>query len=89
MAENENFFNQLQEALNHKVEWFNTIRLQELLGQYRILQTCVKNLYDILVKKTLIIPDPYKLDSKISEIVVPPGSAFTEQDLPRVILHPK
>lgn len=80
MAENENYINQLQEAISKKSEWFNTIRLQEILEQYRILHSCVKNLFDMLVQKTLIIPDPYRLDKKISDIVVPDTSFFSENE---------
>lgn len=80
MAENENFVKQLQEALNHKGEWFNTIRLQEMLEQYRIMHSCVKNLFDMLVQKSLIIPDPYRLDKKISDIVVPETTFFSDSE---------
>ncbi len=85
MEENENFINQLQEAIKLKTEWFNTVRLQEMASQYRLLQSCVKNLYDMLVKKTLIIPDPYRLDKKMSDIVVPETSSFTEGETMSVL----
>lgn len=85
MAENEVFIGQLKEGINQKTEWFNTIRLQELLTQYRILQSCTKNLYDALIKKSLIIPDPYRLDKKIQDITVPDSSSFTENEAASVI----
>lgn len=85
MEEKEDFAVQLQAALNKKSEWFNTVRLKDLVEQYRILQACVKNLYDMLVKKSLIIPDPYRLDKKISEISVPEKTAFSETDAPTVL----
>lgn len=80
----DNFVNELQTALNKKQEWYNSVRLQELLMQYRLMYTCVKTLFENFVKKSLIVPDPYRLDKKISEIVVPETSGFAESDIPKV-----
>ncbi len=86
MAENvnSNFSIELQKALNAKQEWFNTEYLQEMLSQYRLLHSCVKNLNEFFIKKSLIIPDPYRLDKRISDIVVPESSPFPEADIPAV-----
>ena len=80
----DNFVNELQTALNKKQEWYNSVRLQELLMQYRLMYTCVKTLFENFVKKSLIVPDPYRLDKKISESVVPETSGFAESDIPKV-----
>lgn len=85
MEEAQNFAEKLEVAITKKQEWFDTVQLPSTLESYRLMYVCVKTINENLVKRQIIIPDPYKLDSKISEIVVPPGSAFTEQDLPRVI----
>ena len=82
--EEDNFANELQKALSKKQEWYNTECLQELLMQYRLLHTCVKTLYETFVKKSLITPDPYRLDKKISEIIVPESSPFAESDISKV-----
>ncbi len=82
--EEENFREQLQQALSQKQDWYNSECLQELLSQYRLLHTCVRNLYESFVKKSLIVPDPYRLDKKISSIVVPESSPFAESDIPNV-----
>ena len=82
--EEEKFGEALQKALSQKQEWYNTECLQELLSQYRLMHTCVKNLYENFVKKSLIIPDPYRLDKKISSIVVPETTPFAESDIPNV-----
>lgn len=82
--ENSNFSAELQSALNKKLEWFNTVSLQNLLVQYRLLHTCVHNLFDTLSKKNIIIPDPYRLDQKISEIKIPDSSPFSDGDLAKV-----
>lgn len=80
----DNFVNELQTALNKKQEWYNSVRLQELLMQYRLMYTCVKTLFENFVKKSLIVPDPYRLDKKISEIVVPETSGFAESEISKV-----
>lgn len=82
--EEEKFGEELQKALSQKQEWYNTECLQELLSQYRLMHTCVKNLYENFVKKSLIVPDPYRLDKKISSIVVPETTPFAESDIPNV-----
>ena len=80
----DNFVNELQTALNKKQEWYNSVRLQEMLMQYRLMYTCVKTLFETFVKKSLIVPDPYRLDKKISEIVVPETSGFAESEISKV-----
>jgi len=82
--EEDNFAKELQQALSKKQEWYNTECLQELLMQYRLMHTCVRTLYETFVKKSLITPDPYRLDKKISEIVVPDTSPFAESDIPKI-----
>ncbi len=82
--EEDNFSVELQKALSQKQEWYNSECLQELLSQYRLLHTCVRNLYESFVKKSLIVPDPYRLDKKISSIVVPETTPFSESDISNV-----
>ena len=82
--EEEKFEEELQKALSKKQEWYNSECLQELLMQYRLLHTCVKNLYENFAKKSLIVPDPYRLDKKINDIIVPETSPFAESDISKV-----
>ena len=84
MMEDSNFLHELQVAINKKTDWFNTTRLQDLVAQYRLKYTCIHNLYDMMVKKNVIIPDPYRLDKKISKIVIPPRDGFSDSDMPKV-----
>ena len=65
--EDSNFVHELQVAINKKTDWFNTTLLQELVIQYRLKYSCIHNLYDTMVKKNVISPDPYRLDKKISK----------------------
>lgn len=80
MENNGNFTNTLLPALDAKTQWYDNEELPRLLSSYRLLHTCVKNLFDFLVKKSLITPDPYKLDKKISEIKAPDSAQFVENE---------
>ena len=80
----EEFSKELQQALQAKQEWFNGKILPEILNQYRLMHSCVRNLYELLTKKSLIEPDPYRLDKRISEIVVPDSSPFNETEIPTI-----
>lgn len=80
MEEVLNFTKQLSEALLEKQNWFNNERLPQLLEQYRLLHTCAQNLDEVLVKRSLIQPDPYKLDTRISDIGTVETSSFTESE---------
>ena len=79
------FTNQLQMALMAKQSWFNAERLQSMLEQFRLLFTCVRNLNEVFVKRSLIQPDPYKLESRISDIGTIETSGFTENEDPIVL----
>ena len=79
------FTNQLEVALMAKQSWFNTDRLQKMLEQFRLLYTCVRNLNEVLIKRSLIQPDPYKLETRISEIATIETSPFTENEDPIIL----
>ncbi len=79
------FSNQLQLALMAKQTWFNAERLQRMLEQFRLLHTCVRNLNEVFVKRSLIQPDPYKLESRISDIGTIETSGFTENEDPIIL----
>lgn len=79
------FTSQLETALMAKQGWFNTDRLQYMLEQFRLLYTCVRNLNEVLVKRSLINPDPYKLETRISDIGPIESSPFTENEDPIIL----
>ena len=74
------FTNQLQLALMAKQTWFNAERLQKMLEQFRLLHTCVRNMNEVFVKRSLIQPDPYKLETRISEIGTIETTSFVENE---------
>ena len=80
MADIKTFSDTLIHALDEKTQWYDSEELPVLLDNYRMIHVCVKNLYDFLLKKTLIKKDPYKLDKKITDIVAPENTNFAEND---------
>ena len=85
MEDSTNFADSLEAALTKKQKWFDSDLLPATLEAYRLLYVCVKTIDDNLVKKSIIVPDPYKLDRRISEVIVPPTDAFSDQDIPEVV----
>ena len=78
MAEDFNFEKALQEALEEKVAWFDSNVMVEMLDNYRVLYSAANNVMGLLLQKGLITPDPYKLDKKISDVVIPEDVEFAE-----------
>ena len=85
MSERAEFTEALKGAIAEKTNWFNSEELPRMLDNYRLLHTCIKNIYDLLLKRALITADPYKLEKKISEIKAPDDTAFAESDASVVI----
>jgi len=85
MEDSANFTETIGNAIAQKTEHFNSSQLPKLLDNYRLLFTCVKNLYDFLSKKSLITPDPYAVDSKVTDIEIPSIDNFNENDAADVI----
>lgn len=80
MDKSNGFSATLLPAIDAKLQWFDSEEMPNLLEEYRLLHTCVKNLFEMLVKKALITPDPYKLDKKISDIVPPEDTQFNDNE---------
>ncbi len=80
MAVSADFIEKLKIAIKTRSDWLNAEMLPKMLDQYRLLHTCVHNIYDTLLKRSLIIPDPYKLETKITDIILPDDSHFSDND---------
>lgn len=78
--EDSEFRQTLFDAYEAKLNWYNNEELKNLLEEYRTLSTVTQNLITLLVKKGQIQADPYKMDKKISDIVVPEDSQFLESE---------
>ena len=80
MAENgqTNYTDTLQQVLNDRKDWLERESLGKLKDELRIFQASYASLYNIYLKKKLIDEDPYKQETKISELEVPETSAVNE-----------
>jgi len=80
MAENDiiNYVNTLQQVLLARKEWLETSEMEKLKDNLRAFQTSFASLYNIFLKKKLINEDPYKHETKISELEVPESDNFSE-----------
>ena len=82
--EEKEFIDTLQDLVTKKLEWFNGKCMEDMLNQYRLLHTCVKNLYELLVRRSVINADPYRLDKRIVDIEIPESSPFNENEMPLI-----
>ena len=60
MTENENFNQKIISAAEEREQWFDNVELPKLLEDYRLHFSCLRNIFDNLVKRSLVVPDPYK-----------------------------
>ncbi len=85
MADPLEFSQKVIEATQTKIDWYNANVMPELVDDYRLFHTCIKNLYDLMIKKSLIKPDPYKLDRKISGIKPLDNTPFIDGERTTII----
>ncbi|HBG66897.1 MAG TPA: hypothetical protein DDW78_10565 [Treponema sp.] len=74
------FNSQVIAAIEAKKDWYDTTLLPKVQEHYRTHLAYVRSLFDTLVKRSIIQPDPYKHDSKISSIVCPDDTPFGENE---------
>jgi len=68
----------LQQVLDARKDWLEKTELARLKDELRMYQVSFASLYNIYLKKKLIDEDPYKQDTKITELTVPDSSIFQE-----------
>jgi len=73
-----NYIDTLQQTLSARKDWLEKTEMAKLKEELRIFQISFASLYNIYIKKKVIDEDPYKQDTKISEIEVPDASSFQE-----------
>jgi len=73
-----NYIETLQQVLLGRKDWLERNELGKLKDDLRIYQSSFASLYNIYLKKKLIDEDPYKQETKISELEVPEGGTFNE-----------
>ena len=68
----------LMQALLGRKDWLEKSELAKLKDELRIFQISYSVLYNMFLKKKLINEDPYKQESKISELAIPETGPLNE-----------
>lgn len=85
MAENESFNTKIIMAAADREQWYNSSQLPQVQDDYRLHLSCVRNIFEALVKRGLIIPDPYKKDNKITSIQCPDTTPFNDNERAQIL----
>ncbi|MCL2214697.1 MAG: hypothetical protein FWC06_05740 [Treponema sp.] len=72
------YISTIDQALGARKDWLEKSELGKLKENLRIFQVSYASIYNIYLKKKLIDEDPYKHESKISELEVPETGSFNE-----------
>ena len=84
-ADNENFNQKIILAVLEREQQFNSIELPKAQENYRLHLSCIRNIIDALVKRSLIVPDPYKTENKIADINVVDTTPFADNERQKVL----
>ncbi|MCQ2240800.1 hypothetical protein [Treponema sp.] len=85
MAENESFNTKIIMAGADREQWYNSVQLPKIQDDYRLHLSCVRNIFDALVKRGLITPDPYKKENKITSIQIPDTTPFNDNERSQIL----
>jgi hypothetical protein len=80
MSDPGGFQGRLESALEEKQKFIEERQMPRLQKAFRLLQTLFENLYNVLIRKSLIQEDPYKYDHRLSEISIPSREPFLESE---------
>jgi len=72
------YIDNLERVLLVRKDWLERVALVKLKEELRVFQSSFASLYNIFLKKKVIDEDPYKQETKISELEVPDSSAIIE-----------
>ena len=78
MSNQDEFSQELIEAANNKLNWFNQKALPKLLDEYRSFHSVFASLQNMLEKKGLLVPDPYRMDAHITKVAAPPNEHMND-----------
>jgi len=73
-----NYIQTLEQILSDRRDWLERSEMANLKEELRSFHSSFASLYNIYLKKKLIDEDPYKQETKITEIEVPDSSLFQE-----------
>jgi len=72
------YVNNLQDVLLKRKDWLERNEMPKLKDELRMFQSAYASLYNIYLKKKSIDEDPYKQETKISELEIPDSGIFQE-----------
>jgi len=72
------YITNLEQVLSTRKDWLERVELIKLKDELRVFQSSFASLYNIYLKKKSIDEDPYKQETKISELEVPDSTPFNE-----------
>lgn len=81
----DSFVQSLEIGVKQNIDHYNGQVFPSLLETYKLLHNCAKSLFEILEKRSLIVPDPYKGKDEIKEIKLPATEAFSVNDRAQVM----
>ena len=70
----------VEEALIKKSEQLSSNELVKLREHFGIYQTYYENVFNIFLRKSMIMEDPYKYDEKIAEVKTPSEENFIDSE---------
>ena len=85
MESTKNFSEELKHHIAVQREEFNKRLLPQLQQDYAALGSVVKILRSNLLKKGLVYDDPYKYDSRMTEIKVPSNEGFADSERAAIV----
>jgi len=72
------YIDTMQQVLAARKEWLEKEEMQKLKDELRNFHSSYASLYSIYLKKKLIDEDPYKQETKITELEVPDATPYNE-----------
>jgi hypothetical protein len=70
----------MTESLNARAALLEKERMPKLKEAFRVFHDSFYSIYSLLIRRKLIIEDPYKAEAKVSKIAIPETSAFPETE---------
>ena len=84
MSTENSFKNNLYEAAEKKVVLINATVMPMILDNYRSIHASLQGLINLFESKKLVLPDPYKQETRLADITIPSTDEFHDSEGPTV-----
>ncbi|MBU8912644.1 MAG: hypothetical protein KOO61_01385 [Spirochaetales bacterium] len=85
MEDKASFIATLTEAIDKRRQYIESTELPKLKEGFGVFHTSLQSLVSLMVRKGLIQEDPYRIDQKISDVVMAEDTGFTESEAAVVV----